>query len=85
MASLCYKPAFIIIWRLSEKTLILRAKILILTVVLSSTAGVKQLSYEEVYNQSSPTNCTVYCGGVTNGLTGQHAGVVVVVVVILKA
>jgi nucleolysin TIA-1/TIAR len=30
----------------------------------------KPLVYEEVFNQSSPTNCTVYCGGVTNGLTG---------------
>ncbi|OXU25742.1 hypothetical protein TSAR_004570 [Trichomalopsis sarcophagae] len=26
-------------------------------------------NYEEVYNQSSPTNCTVYCGGFTNGIT----------------
>ncbi|XP_064031747.1 cytotoxic granule associated RNA binding protein TIA1 isoform X2 [Pogoniulus pusillus] len=31
----------------------------------------KQLSYEEVVNQSSPSNCTVYCGGVTSGLTEQ--------------
>lgn len=30
---------------------------------------VKQLSYDEVFGQSSPTNCTVYCGGVNNGLT----------------
>ena len=22
-----------------------------------------------MYNQSSPTNCTVYCGGITNGLS----------------
>lgn len=22
-----------------------------------------------MYNQSSPTNCTVYCGGFTNGIT----------------
>lgn len=33
----------------------------------------KPLSYEEVYNQSSPTNCTVYCGGIVNGLTGNTA------------
>lgn len=30
----------------------------------------KHLSYEEVLNQSSPSNCTVYCGGVTSGLSG---------------
>ncbi|XP_060064558.1 nucleolysin TIAR-like isoform X1 [Ylistrum balloti] len=30
---------------------------------------VKQMSYDEVYNQSSATNCTVYCGGIANGLT----------------
>jgi len=35
------------------------------------TASVKQMSYDEVYNQSSATNCTVYCGGITNGLTGN--------------
>ncbi|XP_025831662.1 nucleolysin TIAR [Agrilus planipennis] len=29
----------------------------------------KQPTFEEVYNQSSPTNCTVYCGGFTSGLT----------------
>ena len=29
----------------------------------------KPLSFDEVYNQSSPTNCTVYCGGITNGLS----------------
>uniref|UniRef100_UPI00358E6C9B nucleolysin TIAR-like isoform X2 n=1 Tax=Myxine glutinosa TaxID=7769 RepID=UPI00358E6C9B len=31
----------------------------------------KTLSYEEVLNQSSPTNSTVYCGGITHGLTEQ--------------
>lgn len=31
----------------------------------------KQLSFDEVVNQSSPSNCTVYCGGVTTGLTGE--------------
>ncbi|XP_028618136.1 nucleolysin TIA-1 isoform X3 [Grammomys surdaster] len=31
----------------------------------------KQLSYDEVVSQSSPSNCTVYCGGVTSGLTEQ--------------
>ncbi|XP_069799026.1 cytotoxic granule associated RNA binding protein TIA1 isoform X2 [Dendropsophus ebraccatus] len=34
-------------------------------------SNTKQLSYEEVVNQSSPSNCTVYCGGVTSGLTEQ--------------
>lgn len=29
----------------------------------------KQPTFDEVYNQSSPTNCTVYCGGFTQGLT----------------
>lgn len=24
-----------------------------------------------MYNQSSPTNCTVYCGGFTNGITDE--------------
>jgi len=31
----------------------------------------KQLNFEEVYNQSSPTNCTVYCGGIMQGLTDE--------------
>jgi nucleolysin TIA-1/TIAR len=31
----------------------------------------KPMSYDEVYSQSSPTNCTVYCGGITSGLTEQ--------------
>lgn len=26
---------------------------------------------QQVYNQSSPTNCTVYCGGFTNGITDE--------------
>ena len=32
----------------------------------------KPLCYEEVYNQSSPTNCTVYCGGIQSNLTGKE-------------
>lgn len=28
-------------------------------------------NYEEVYAQSSPTNCTVYCGGFTNGISEE--------------
>lgn len=31
----------------------------------------KQPTFEEVYNQTSPTNCTVYCGGFTNGITEE--------------
>ncbi|TRY91818.1 hypothetical protein DNTS_012449 [Danionella cerebrum] len=31
----------------------------------------KHLSFDEVLNQSSPSNCTVYCGGVSSGLTEQ--------------
>ncbi|XP_058449525.1 nucleolysin TIAR isoform X7 [Malaya genurostris] len=30
----------------------------------------KPLTFDEVYNQSSPTNCTVYCGGVGGTLAG---------------
>lgn len=30
----------------------------------------KPLTFDEVYNQSSPTNCTVYCGGVNGALSG---------------
>ncbi|XP_075703856.1 nucleolysin TIAR isoform X1 [Rhinoderma darwinii] len=31
----------------------------------------KQLRFEDVVNQSSPKNCTVYCGGIGCGLTDQ--------------
>ncbi|CAB1322168.1 unnamed protein product [Coregonus sp. 'balchen'] len=31
----------------------------------------KHLAFDEVVNQSSPSNCTVYCGGVSTGLTEQ--------------
>uniref|UniRef100_A0A2L2Y0T5 Putative rox8 n=1 Tax=Parasteatoda tepidariorum TaxID=114398 RepID=A0A2L2Y0T5_PARTP len=31
----------------------------------------KLLTFDEVYNQSSPTNCTVYCGGIAQGLTDE--------------
>ncbi|KAG8202046.1 hypothetical protein JTE90_010413 [Oedothorax gibbosus] len=31
----------------------------------------KPLTFDEVYNQSSPTNCTVYCGGITQGLSEE--------------
>merc|ERR1719412_2250798 len=34
-------------------------------------ANAKPLTFDEVYNQSSPTNCTVYCGGITNGLSEE--------------
>lgn len=34
------------------------------------TANTKPLTFDEVYNQSSPTNCTVYCGGVGGTLAG---------------
>lgn len=32
--------------------------------------NLKPLTFDEVYNQSSPTNCTVYCGGVNGALSG---------------
>ena len=35
------------------------------------SANSKPLTFDEVYNQSSPTNCTVYCGGITNGLSEE--------------
>ncbi|XP_076460578.1 nucleolysin TIAR-like [Babylonia areolata] len=31
----------------------------------------KQLSYDDVYSQSSDSNCTVYCGGITKGLSEE--------------
>lgn len=31
----------------------------------------KPLTFDEVYNQSSPTNCTVYCGGIGGNLAGE--------------
>ncbi|XP_078812153.1 cytotoxic granule associated RNA binding protein TIA1 isoform X3 [Oryzias latipes] len=37
----------------------------------NESSSSKQLSFDEVVNQSSPSNCTVYCGGVTTGLTEQ--------------
>uniref|UniRef100_A0A1B0CI93 Putative apoptosis-promoting rna-binding protein tia-1/tiar rrm superfamily n=1 Tax=Lutzomyia longipalpis TaxID=7200 RepID=A0A1B0CI93_LUTLO len=33
--------------------------------------NLKPLTFDEVYNQSSPTNCTVYCGGVNGALSGS--------------
>ena len=37
----------------------------------STFTDTKPLNYEEVFGQSSPTNCTVYCGGIANGLTEE--------------
>lgn len=34
------------------------------------TANAKPLTFDEVYNQSSPSNCTVYCGGINGALSG---------------
>ncbi|XP_019867942.2 cytotoxic granule associated RNA binding protein TIA1 isoform X2 [Aethina tumida] len=39
--------------------------------VPKAEVSTKPLTFDEVYNQSSPTNCTVYCGGITNGLTEE--------------
>lgn len=39
--------------------------------VFSYKANVKPLTFDEVYNQSSPTNCTVYCGGIGGNLAGE--------------
>ncbi|XP_075147726.1 trivet isoform X1 [Haematobia irritans] len=35
----------------------------------ASKENVKPLTFDEVYNQSSPSNCTVYVGGVNSSLT----------------
>lgn len=35
------------------------------------SGGSKMMSFEEVYQQSSPTNCTVYCGGLLQGLSEE--------------
>lgn len=44
----------------------------LLLVSLSFTiANIKPLTFDEVYNQSSPTNCTVYIGGVGGSLSGE--------------
>ncbi|XP_047479336.1 uncharacterized protein LOC125032249 [Penaeus chinensis] len=37
----------------------------------NSLSNQKPLTFDDVYNQSSPTNCTVYCGGITNGLSEE--------------
>lgn len=34
-------------------------------------AGSKPLSYDEVFGQSSSTNCTVYCGNLAQGTTEE--------------
>ncbi|ESN91584.1 hypothetical protein HELRODRAFT_70078, partial [Helobdella robusta] len=34
-------------------------------------ANNKPLTFQEVFSQSSPTNCTVYCGGILTGLTEE--------------
>jgi len=31
----------------------------------------RELDYDDVYNQTGSTNCTVYCGGIQNNLTGM--------------
>lgn len=31
----------------------------------------KASTFDEVYSQSSPTNCTVYCGGLVNGISEE--------------
>lgn len=39
------------------------------------SVSLKPMSFEEVYSQSSPTNCTVYCGGILTALTGKNFSV----------
>ena len=38
---------------------------------ITSTSTGKQLSFDEIYQQSSPSNCTVYCGGIIQGLSEE--------------
>lgn len=37
--------------------------------ISSPAENIKPLTFDEVYNQSSPSNCTVYVGGVNSALT----------------
>ncbi|XP_028966526.1 nucleolysin TIAR-like [Galendromus occidentalis] len=37
----------------------------------NSTPKYTPLTFDEVYNQASPTNCTVYCGGLGQGLSEE--------------
>ncbi|XP_054655385.1 nucleolysin TIAR isoform X2 [Dunckerocampus dactyliophorus] len=37
----------------------------------SQDNGSKQLRFDDVVSQSSPQNCTVYCGGIQSGLSDQ--------------
>ncbi|XP_022698073.1 nucleolysin TIAR-like [Varroa jacobsoni] len=37
----------------------------------SNTPKYTPLTFDEVYNQASPTNCTVYCGGLGQGLSEE--------------
>ena len=34
--------------------------------------GSKHLKFDDIVTQSSPQNCTVYCGGIQAGLTGKN-------------
>lgn len=37
----------------------------------SRQGSAKAPTFSEVYNQSSPTNCTVYCGGLVSGISDE--------------
>lgn len=37
----------------------------------SHSSGGKNHTFDEIYQQSSPTNCTVYCGGILQGLSEE--------------
>lgn len=41
-----------------------------LNIIFPIAVNLKPLTFDEVYNQSSPTNCTVYCGGINGALSG---------------
>ena len=41
-------------------------KIIIELIIICIECRHPPLSYEEVFQKSSPTNCTVYCGGLSN-------------------
>lgn len=64
-----YQWKYVVIrWRSADVLIEQLLKLLLLPFLATNT---KQLSFDEVVNQSSPSNCTVYCGGVTTGLTGE--------------
>lgn len=40
-------------------------------IIVFISDGSKHLRFDDVVIQSSPQNCTVYCGGIQSGLSGK--------------